>query len=96
MRDGIETAPKDEPNSADDCEPSVPVSSKAANRCLTRPASMPRLPTAAANERRRLGEDVDALHVAAARRSRCKEFVTAEKPDKLPFRVGRPTVRTIR
>ncbi len=39
---------------------------------------------------------VDALHVAAARRARCTELVTAEKPGKPVFRVARLTVLTIR
>jgi predicted nucleic acid-binding protein len=39
---------------------------------------------------------VDALHVAAARRARCDEFITSEKPTKPLFRVAGLSVLSIR
>ncbi|MFO0969688.1 MAG: hypothetical protein U0793_29365 [Gemmataceae bacterium] len=39
---------------------------------------------------------VDALHVAAARRAKCAEFITAEKPEKPLFRVTGMAVISIR
>ncbi|MGD8453160.1 MAG: type II toxin-antitoxin system VapC family toxin [Phycisphaerae bacterium] len=39
---------------------------------------------------------MDALHVAAARQANAAELVTAERPTKPMFRVGNPTVRSIR
>ncbi len=39
---------------------------------------------------------VDALHVAAAKKAKCQELVTAEKPGKPLFRVRGLTVITIR
>lgn len=39
---------------------------------------------------------VDALHVAAAKRSRCKEFFTTEKPEKPLFRVAGLVIRSLR
>ena len=39
---------------------------------------------------------LDALHIAAAKRAACDEFVTAEKPTKPLFRVAGITVTTIR
>jgi predicted nucleic acid-binding protein len=39
---------------------------------------------------------VDALHVAAAKKAKCHELITAEKPDKPLFRVRGLTIQTIR
>jgi predicted nucleic acid-binding protein len=39
---------------------------------------------------------VDALHVAAAKKSKCHELITAEKPDKPLFRVAGLTIKSIR
>lgn len=39
---------------------------------------------------------VDALHVAAAKKAKCHELITAEKPDKPLFRVRDLTIQTIR
>jgi predicted nucleic acid-binding protein len=39
---------------------------------------------------------IDALHIAAARRAKCDEFITAEKQDKPLFRIENLNVLTIR
>jgi len=39
---------------------------------------------------------VDALHVAAAKKAKCHELITAEKPDKPLFRVTGLTIKSIR
>jgi len=39
---------------------------------------------------------IDALHVAAAKRAKCHELITAEKPDKPLFRVVGLNIKSIR
>ena len=39
---------------------------------------------------------VDALHVAAAKKAKCQELITAEKPDKPLFRVMGLNIKSIR
>jgi predicted nucleic acid-binding protein len=59
--------------------------------------STPSLIAEAEHEAIRYGlSAVDALHIAAAKRAKCHEFITAEKPTKPLFRVAGLMVRSIR